>query len=1231
MWRLWHGAISPATIIFLTAAGVLAAGGGSVGNQLSEIPAGYNLQFCDDCGVPGRQPHVPANTCHTFPRGTVAAELKARSVTYGTPNFDVVYEGLSDNVAYVLAVTYASDRNNKRTQSLSAGSIQLHGPRTLPDGSSERLIFEVPVGAIRDGRLELRFTLNSGPNAVASVLELWAPLPSPAVLHLDAYGGTIGQLRGRVFDIAYEGVAGAEVIVSDAANGVVHAATTTSPDGSFEVDVSDWVKPGAEGTVRMDAKINSMETSTTLPFSRICFAPRFTPIGAAEGPTPAPILLDGVWRINPSPSSSFQTEPTAGPNWSDFTVPGQWLQQGFDIPRDQTVAVATDFQVPAGWSGKRIFLRFDAVHSGADYWLNGVHLGYSENLMTPIEFDITDAARPGQSNHLTMGIKVQTPSELASYTSDYAFHNLGGIDRSVHLFALPAVHLSSLHHGTSLDAAYRDATLSLEMDLNNTTASAASGLSMRISLTDPDGGPVPLADADFVLDATQPGITHLSKHFQIPNPRKWSAEKPWLYDAVVELHQSGDLLERLEQKVGFRKVEVRDSQLWVNGVRVKLAGTNRHEIDPITGRAATAVHAEEDARLLRDANYNYIRTAHYPPTREFLDACDRIGVYVECEAPFCWTRGRGEDDPALTGSFASVTARMIDYHRDHPSVIIWSLGNESGSGPDGENSLAANFAAMLALCRSLDPSRPVIFSNEWSRDGGACDIACVHYPPFPVEEYPYVKDDPRPILIDEYFPPQTFTFADELRINPGLDVLNWSTGQNSPTSYWSQIYASSRLIGGATWAGIDEEFLFADGSTKGYGAWGFVDVWRRPKSLWWDAKRIHSPVWIPVRRVDYAPGQQSVSVPVENRYSFTDLGELSARWELADGTGDLQVSLAPGSTGLIGVPVPADTPAGSLLVLRFFDSESRLVTAAGVTLGDALPSIPPAPSSGCPRWRDDGGATVISGKSFGLALDRATGEVRPEHSGSSTRLLKFPRLFVSRQETKNAFNPDGVTYAQFPDEATRAIDSVTIEPRGQALAIVVRDHYADYSGYVEMLIDDDGVCTATFDYTYTGAAFTASEVGLRFLMDKSCQEISWQRRTEWDVYPDDHIGRPEGRATAYRGTEWSSDPLPYNVRPPWPWHLDSNEYGTRDFRASKYNIYEAKLLAPDGSGIRADSNAAANVRACLAPDGVQFHVLLANAPGQVASGSKLTGSLSVGIVAPGGVRADGRLPGPSHP
>jgi len=479
------------------------------------------------------------------------------------------------------------------------------------------------------------------------------------------------------------------------------------------------------------------------PFGGVCYgyeisaSPVIRPIPAEVANLQSPeILLDGTWQIAwPVPKGFQDGQTNAG--WKEYKVPGQWLQQGFDIPKEQAAVVVREFKIPDNWHNYRVFLRFDSMHANSHYWLNGKELGTSQRLYTPVEFEITDVVRAGQKNFLALEMKLDSVSETLSHTSTYAHHNLCGIDRSVRIFALPELLISSLHIDTNLDDKYRDAELQLKLILDNTKARLTKDTLVRLTLLDPKGKETLISKSNFQLKQLITKKSEAVLKTKIKNPLKWSAEKPHLYSLKIELLQDRKVLEAIERSVGFRCIKVQDGKLLVNGKSVKLAGINRHEFDPLTGRADTVGHAKKDAELFKAANINYIRTSHYPPTREFLDACDETGLYVQVEAPFCWTHTQRamELDPNFLGYFMNPTAAMLEYHRNHPSVILWSLSNESGYSPnEKETELPANYIGTLEHCRKSDPARPVCFNNAWAKDGRRCDIAILHYQPPPLYE-----------------------------------------------------------------------------------------------------------------------------------------------------------------------------------------------------------------------------------------------------------------------------------------------------------------------------------------------------------------------------------------------------------------------------------------------------------------------------------------------------------------
>ncbi|MCX6927230.1 MAG: hypothetical protein NT154_29110, partial [Verrucomicrobia bacterium] len=795
-----------------------------------------------------------------------------------------------------------------------------------------------------------------------SIIELWANTPASNQLRFGPIIGLPPGLQGQVLDATYDPIVGAQVKVWAPGNANTPA-TTTGPEGIFTFSKQSIEPFAAEGRFIFTAQHNGQSGCGSVSATNLFFEPvHYRPLPARTiGLDKNCLLLDGTWALNPAPTSNARAQPLSGPVWAPFKVPGQWLQQGFDVPQEKPLAVAREFVIPKAWVSHRIILRFDAVHAGTRYWLNGHELGYSENLFTPVEWDITELVRPGQTNRLDLEMKVATVSEALSISSSYAFHNLGGIDRSVRVFALPTTHIRQMHLNAQLDKDYRDGELHLNLVLDSGKAAEndlslvltlrnAAGNVVKCSLLEPasagQGGRSDALSCVSVEPFAGTRVVDLVAH--VARPLQWSAEKPYLYRLAIELRRGGKTLERIERSVGFRNIEVRGRQVYVNGQRVKLAGACHHEFDPLTGRAGTARHAETDVRLLKEANLNYIRTSHYPPSSELLEAADRLGMYVEVEAPFCWV-GEALDRPANLFATLTPTSAMVDYHHSHPSVIVWSLANESHFN--------LQFLASAHMVKELDPTRPTTFNQDMAENPSArvTDIANLHYPPMPYDDL--FKDDPRPLFLGEYFFPICHEQTD-VAINPGLREL-WGFGHAEPDSAfaracaldfdkpplkpglkpggWGYITHSKRVIGGAIWASLDDTFYFSATNHAGYawhhGFWGIIDYWRRPKPEWWLARHIFSPVWLETRHVPFLLGQKTVRVPVENRYAFTDFSELKFNWQLKGHKGRLKPQLAPSARGELEIPVPQGTAAGANLSLLVTGPSGSLVHESTICLG----------------------------------------------------------------------------------------------------------------------------------------------------------------------------------------------------------------------------------------------------------------------------------------------------------
>jgi len=938
------------------------------------------------------------------------------------------------------------------------------------------------------------------------------------------------------------------------------------------------------------------------------------------------LALDGTWRIDPKPGPSIREQPLAAANWANFQVPGHWMLQGHDIPRDQVSAVAREFAIPAAWAGYRILLRFDAIHGGTHYWLNGTPLGYSENLFTPVEWEITHCAKIGRRNRLDLEMKVATASERLSNSSNYVGYSLGGIDRSVKIYALPKLHVSRLHLNAGLDPEYRDGDLQITLGFDNPESTPATGFAVAIRLFEAGGKAVAHSNPKVVLDPLTAGMSTATISSRVPNPLKWNAEQPNLYRLVLTLEKDGQAVEQIERQIGFRSVETKERQLFVNGVRVKLAGVCHHEVDPLTGRAGTGGHADDDVKLFKQANLNLVRTSHYPCTQEFLDAADRHGLYVESEAPFCWVAPAKDltDLPAVLGP----TSAMIDYQHSHPCILIWSLANESH--------WSGLFDHSDRLCRQLDATRPTtlehIFTNE---DKATCGIISRHYQTLPYDEL--LKNDARPFLHGEcYF--LVYHERTDVNINPGLREL-WASGNADPASNWgksclenlkgvnglipgvypgawSYIVASRHCIGSEIWSGIDDIAFLPDGkvvsSENGNAYWGLVDGWRRPKPELALARFVFAPVWFPVRQLEYQPGQAVIRVPVENRHSFTDLSQLEFIWEINGVTGWTRVSVPPAARGEFEIPIRKSTPEGATMLLRVLNGLTEVVNAT-FTLGERKPAALPQPSAGAPKWSDDGRFITIEGRAFSLVLDRTTGDFDATNPRHLAPITTFPALHLTRHDYGD-LDRKKPAYAQLPDAKTRVVESVTVAVVGDGLELAVKDRYDHFAGIVRWIIDQDGAGQVSYDYRYAGDNLDSRELGIKAFLPGHCDQLKWRRWSEWGIFPDDCICRTDGAARARRDKKWPEQPA--NVKPAWPWSQDQNGLGTADFRSVKFCIFEASLLTPDGSGARVEANADAHFRACLADQGIAMFVLsqCPLAPVGLTNGARLRGAFSLRLL-----------------
>jgi len=549
--------------------------------------------------------------------------------------------------------------------------------------------------------------------------------------------------------------------------------------------------------------------------------------------------LNGRWkfRYSPNPASrpvGFERPDFDDKAWSGITVPGNWEMQGFGIPiysnsrypfsfdhanprvpRDDNPvgSYRTAFTVPADWAGRRISLHFAGVDSAFYLWVNGRRVGYSEDSRTPAEFDITGFATPGPN---TMAVEVYRWSD-GSFLEDQDMFRLSGIYREVYLWSTAAAHVRDFEARTDLDASYRDGTLDTSVTVRN-SATARVEVSLTLELLDAAGKPVMPASSRKVQ---VPAGAEAPATFLLPvrAPLKWSSETPNLYTLLLTLKdRTGKVLEVIPSRVGFRKVEIRNARILINGQTALFKGVNRHEHSPDTGHTVDRALMVRDIELMKQHNVNAVRTSHYPNDTQWYELCDLYGLYVIDEANI-ESHGYGDDaknrlanDPAWKAAHLDRIERMVERDKNHPSVVIWSMGNEAGDGP--------NFAAAYQWLKKRDAGRPVHYCGSTARGGSNSDINSFMYPsPTSVVDRA-AKRPTMPLILCEY----THAMGNS---NGGLK------------EYWDVFYSGTNAQGAFVWDWVDQgirqpvpaAYMPAGGPTATFMAYG---------GYWEDRTAIHN-------------------------------------------------------------------------------------------------------------------------------------------------------------------------------------------------------------------------------------------------------------------------------------------------------------------------------------------------------------------------------------------------------
>ena len=894
--------------------------------------------------------------------------------------------------------------------------------------------------------------------------------------------------------------------------------------------------------------------------------------------TPA-VLLSGTWQFRYSPDSK----------WDKIQVPGEPAMQGYAIEHDKPFTYRKSFTVPADYAGKHTILRFDGVYSYARLFVNDTFVREHHGGFTRWETDVTPFVRPGKKNEIRL--EVTDRLDDISYASGYAHHPIGGILRDVTLFALPETCLYDFYAETHLDAAYEDAVLKIGY-----SSPVVGGAEVAYTLADPSGRRYPLAQSRFPLK--EGGNMN---ELPVKNPLKWDAEHPNLYTLTVTLSKDGKEIGRFDRRIGFRDVKIEKDRMLVNGMPVKLRGACRHDIHPTLGRTTTAELDSLDVILFKRSNMNFVRTSHYPPTERFLEYCDRYGIYVESETAVCfvdtyrqknYAPGKTQDSAEFTPRYLSQCREMVKSFRSHPSILFWSIGNESVYG--------TNFQQCWDWVKATDKTRPVIFSYPGSvgEKEPVYDILSMHYQDVNGNLNQWNRSthgfqgEGIPALFDEWAHPACYTYA-TLQEDPNIREF-WG---HSIERMWSGLFDAPGGLGGAIWGYVDETFMLPEpkvgtafwkefartakpedyqGKCVGYGEWGIVDVWRREKPEFWATKKAYSPVRLMTTEVASFLSGQRLLLPLYNCFDHTDLDEIKIRYTYKGVEKELPApSIAPHQKGLLVIPAEA-WEEGELLSICFYTATGELLDAEQVSLGSdyhvRLADSEASPVNGVLQVEETAGMMTIKGDGFEIPFSKETGLICNATSKGQVIIEKGPFLHLD-------INLNHLTGAEVRKSARKFLtsdsdwkkQSLTYTRKEGAVEVALSGFYQDVQTDILIRISPAGEMNVSYVVAGQPNGYLR-ETGLSFYLPERLDYLQWERKGMWSCYPEGAFAGNTGETSLYNPKQ-----VRYGENPAQPWSADTHNYYywadagancdcplTQMAKGMKENIYRYTLSATGG-------------------------------------------------------------------
>ena len=820
------------------------------------------------------------------------------------------------------------------------------------------------------------------------------------------------------------------------------------------------------------------------------------------------ISLDGQWLFHWSPKPEdrpidFYKEDFDVSSWGKITVPGNWQTQGYGVPiyininypfmrnrpsvtteppkdwtayenRNPVGSYVTFVDVTKEMLSKNLILHFGGVHSAMYVWVNGQKVGYSQNSMSPAEFDVTTYLREGRNR---LAVEVYRWCD-GSYLEDQDMWRLSGIFRSVQLWVRPLAHISDYRVTAEPNADYSKAEVKARIQICNTGKEIARNLKASLKI---DGLTEGIVSTMLAGDTTTIELSST-----IDQPLLWSAEKPNLYPFSIELKdEKGALIEHFDYHLGVKKVEVVGEVFKINGQNVKLKGVNRHDHHPITGRYVDDATYEEDIRLMKQANVNFLRTSHYPDREYIYELCDKWGIYVMDEANH-ETHGYGYandvmgEDLSFQQAHVDRAESLVKRDFNHPCVILWSLGNEGGVGP--------NIEAMYNKVKELDSTRPPFYDSD-RRYSCIWDDSYL-YPDDLKKNAEAVKD--KPFMMREY-----------------AHAMGNSCGNLQ--EFWDVIYADSSICGAAIWDWVDQGLLkdgyyayggdFGDMPNDGpFCINGLIAPDRKPHPHYYEVQHVYQPIKF-VQEGDS-------TIRIINRNFFTSIDEYEYYCEVYHNGELVTGELARVKDGCFEIPYPYYPYDGAELILNVYARLRQDTPWAkeGFVVAREQFILKPEEFFLAFAGRD----TVAEETDDGYVAPTENGSITISKTGAltswvvkGTEMLQAPlEPYFWKPENDNQHAAHFAERTAVWKDAVqqRTVKSIRVEGR-QVIVEMSLPVGADLTLTYDLKAD--GRIMVDMDYKPTSADIvTMPKFGMRMRLPADFMHIKYYGRGPWENYPD---------------------------------------------------------------------------------------------------------------------------------